>query len=84
MGGGGRKGGVAKAKRGLKGGPKRGQTSNDSLLVGEGHKESFLSSPSDSSQAIAPILGSSHQYGMETLSYSSSNDMSDGELVIDS
>lgn len=52
---------------------------------GEHGKEALVSSPSDSSSlAIAPVLGSGHGYTVDTVSYSSSNDASDNELVIDS
>lgn len=75
-------------KRGLKGssvGLKRGQTLSDALLPDEGHRDvTAVASPSDSSLAIAPVLGSGHQYGMDAMSYSSSNELSDNELVIDS
>ena len=84
---GGRRGVTKGIKRGLKGSSvaiKRGKS--DTLLKGgdEYSKEAMVASPSESSLAIAPVLGSGHGYGMDTMSYSSSNEMSDNELVIDS
>ena len=76
-------------RRGLKASSvamKRGKSSSDTLLKGsdEYTREMMVASPSESSLAIAPVLGSGHGYGMDTMSYSSSNEMSDNELVIDS
>ena len=81
------KGGTVKKSLKASGGSglKRGQPSlSDALLTAEGLRDAIASSPNDSSLAIAPVLGTGHQYGMDSLSYSSSNELSDSELVIDS
>ena len=81
-------------KRGLKGirgsnvATKRGKRSliMASRKSEEHSRESAsIGSPGDStsSLAIAPVLGTGHGYGMDTMSYSSSNEASDNELVID-
>ena len=82
-------------KRGLKGirgsssvATKRGKRSliRGASLKSEEHSRESISigSPNDSSSlAIAPVLGTGHGYGMDTMSYSSSNEASDNELVID-
>ena len=67
---------------------KRSLMSGSSSLKSEEHSRESASvgSPggdSASSLAIAPVLGTGHGYGMDTMSYSSSNEASDNELVID-